>query len=105
ILITLIDRVLREGWPITRMVDIGGTKMPIQQMQQLPPGAVPAFLGLILMAAVLIEPWIIRRRVVARLLARLRGQPLPPALVDPVAIESVRTTGTRASGREIEGSL
>ncbi len=105
ILIVLIDKVLREGVPITRVIDVAGTKMEVQQMKQLPPGAVPAFLGLILMAAVLIEPWIIRRRIFARAFARLMGQPPPPALVDPVAIESVRTTGTRASGREIEGSL
>jgi len=105
ILIVLIDKVLREGVPITRVIDVGGTKMEVQAMAQLPPGAVPAFLGLILMAAVLIEPWIIRRRIFTRAMARLKGQPPPPALVDPVAIESVRTTGTRASGREIEGSL
>jgi len=105
ILIVLIDKVLREGVPITRVIDVAGAKMEVQAMAQLPPGAVPAFLGIILMAAVLIEPWIIRRRVFARAFARLKGQPPPPALVDPVAIESVRTTGTRASGREIEGSL
>jgi ribose/xylose/arabinose/galactoside ABC-type transport system permease subunit len=104
ILIVLIDKVLREGVPITRVIDVAGTKMELQAMAQLPPGAVPAFLGLILMAAVLIEPWIIRRRIFARAFARLKGQPPPPALVDPVAIESVQTTGTRASGREIEGS-
>jgi ribose transport system permease protein len=105
ILIVLIDKVLREGVPITRVIDVGGTKMEVQAMAQLPAGAVQAVLGLILMAAVLIEPWIIRRRIFARAFARLKGQPPPPALVDPVAIESVRTTGTRASGREIEGSL
>jgi ribose transport system permease protein len=105
VLIVLIDKVLREAVPITRVIDVAGTKMEVQQMKQLPPGAVPAVLGLILMAAVLIEPWIIRRRIFARAFARLKGQPPPPALVDPVAIESVRTTGTRASGREIEGSL
>jgi ribose transport system permease protein len=105
ILIVLIDKVLREGVPTTRIVDVGGTMMEVPAMAQLPSGAVPAVIGLILMAAMLIEPWIIRRRVFARAVARLKGQPPPPALVDPVAIESVRTTGTRASGREIEGSL
>jgi ribose transport system permease protein len=105
ILIVLIDKVLREGVPITRVIDLGDTKMEVQAMAQLPPGAVPAFLGLILMAAVLIEPWVIRRRAFARAVARLRGLPPPPILVDTVAIETVRTTGTRASGREIEGSL
>src|SRR5215470_3205222 len=71
ILIVLIDKVLREGVPITRVIDVGGTKMEVQAMAQLPPGGVPP----------------------------------PPILVDTVAIETVRTTGTRASGREIEGSL
>lgn len=105
ILIVLIDKVLREGVPITRIVDVGGTKMEVQAMAQLPPGAVPAFLGIILMAAVLIEPWILRRRVFARLVARLRGLPPPPAVADTVAIEAPRTFGTRASSREIEGSF
>jgi ribose transport system permease protein len=87
------------------VIDVGGTQMPVRQMWQLPPGAVPAFLGIILMAAVLIEPWIIRRRVVARAIARLRGLPPPPIIPDTVAIEAARTTGTRAASREIEGSL
>ncbi|MGE0117494.1 MAG: ABC transporter permease [Dongiaceae bacterium] len=105
ILIVLIDKVLREGVPITRTVTVGDVQMEVQAMAQLPPGAVPAFLGLILVAAVLIEPWIIRRRVVARTIARLRGLPLPPAIPDTVAIEAARTHGTRAGSREIEGSL
>jgi ribose transport system permease protein len=79
--------------------------MQVQAMAQLPPGAVPAFLGLILVAAVLIEPWLIRRRVIARFIARLRRQPPPPVMVDSVAIEATRTVGTRATSREIEGSF
>ena len=39
-----------------------------RRMAQLPPGAVPAFLGLILLVAVLIEPWIVRRNAAAALL-------------------------------------
>jgi len=104
VLIVLIDKVLREGIPITRTIDVGGTMMEVRAMAQLPPGAVPAFLGLILLAAVLIEPWIIRRRLLARLIARLRGLPPPPAAVDSIAIESVRTIGTRATAREVTGS-
>jgi len=104
VLIVLIDKVLREGVPITRTVDVGGTMMEIRAMAQLPPGAVPAFLGLILLAAVLIEPWIIRRRLIARTIARLRGLPPPPIAVDSVAIESTRTVGTRATAREVTGS-
>ncbi len=105
ILIVLIDKVLREGVPIMRTVTVGDVQMQVQAMAQLPPGAVPAFLGLILVAAVLIEPWIIRRRVIARAIARLRGLPPPPIIPDTVAIEAARTVGTRATSREIEGSL
>ena len=36
--------------------------MKVKAVAQLPAGAVPAFLGLILILAVLIEPWIIRRK-------------------------------------------
>ncbi len=105
VLIVLIDKVLREGVPIMRTVTVGDVQMEVQAMAQLPPGAVPAFLGLILVAAVLIEPWIIRRRVIARTIARLRGLPPPPVIPDTVAIEAPRTFGTRATSREIEGSL
>jgi ribose transport system permease protein len=105
VLIVLIDKVLREGVPIMRTIKVGDTEMQVQAMAQLPPGAVPAFLGLILVAAVLIEPWLIRRRVIARLIARLRRQPPPPVMVESVAIEASRTVGTRATSREIEGSF
>jgi ribose transport system permease protein len=105
VLIVLIDKVLREGVPILRTIKVGDTEMQVQAMAQLPPGAVPAFLGLILVAAVLIEPWLIRRRVIARFIARLRRQPPPPVMVDSVAIEAARTLGTRATSREIEGSF
>ena len=47
ILIVLIDKLLREGMPTTRTIMIGGQEMEVQAMAQLPPGAVPAFLGLI----------------------------------------------------------
>jgi ribose transport system permease protein len=104
VLIVLIDKVLREGVPITRMVDIGGTIMEVRAMAQLPPGAVPAFLGLILLAAVLIEPWIVRRRLIGRLTARLRGLPPPPVAAESVAIEAPRTAGSRAANREIAGN-
>jgi ribose transport system permease protein len=105
VLIVLIDKVLREGVPILRTIKVGDTEMQVHAMAQLPPGAVPAFLGLILVAAVLIEPWLIRRRVIARFIARLRRQPPPPVMVDSVAIEAARTLGTRATSREIEGSF
>ena len=79
ILIGLIDKVLREGVPITRTIDLGGGETAqVAAVAQLPPGAVPAFLGVVLVLAVLIEPWLVRRRLVARLWARLRGLPPPP---------------------------
>ena len=99
VLIVLIDKVLREGVPITRAIDIGGELLEVQAMAQLPPGAVPAFLGLILVAAVLVEPWVIRRRLAARLVARLRGLPLPPIVPDAVAIEAPRTHGSQFAAR------
>ena len=66
VLVVLIDKVLREGVPITRIVKVGNQEMQVQAMASLPPGAVPAFLGLILLAAVLIEPWMIRRKLIPR---------------------------------------
>lgn len=101
VMVVLIDKVLREGIPTTRVIKIGDTEMTVQAMAQLPPGAVPAFLGLILLIAVLIEPWLIRRKVIPRLLARLRGQPLPPVIeVGGVALEGVQTKGTVATDAE-----
>ncbi len=102
ILVTLIDKVLREGIPMTRIVKGGDAEMKVQGMAQLPPGAVPAFLGLILLLSVLIEPWIIRRNVFPRLWARLRGRPLPPVIeVGGVAIEGAQTKGSSASDRSM----
>jgi len=100
ILIGLIDKVLREGVPITRVIQVGDEKMEVAAVSQLPPGAVPAFLGVILIAAVLIEPWLVRRRVLARLWAWLRGLPAP-AIRDfgGVAISGVQTRGTMAQTR------
>ncbi|MBB5751205.1 ABC transporter permease [Prosthecomicrobium pneumaticum] len=101
-LVTLIDKVLREGIPMTRIVKVGDVEMQVQGMAQLPPGAVPAFLGIILLLAVLIEPWIIRRQVFPRLLARLRGRPLPPLIeVGGVAIEGAQTKGSTASDKAL----
>jgi len=98
IMVVLIDKVLREGIPTTRTVKVGDVEMKVQAMAQLPPGAVPAFLGLILLIAVLIEPWIIRRQVLPRLWARLTGKPPPPVVdVGGVAIVGVQTKGATAS--------
>ncbi len=100
ILVGLIDKVLREGVPVTRVIEVGNEKMEVAAVSQLPPGAVPAFLGVILICAVLIEPWLVRRRVLARLWARLRGLPAPvvPDL-GGIAISGAQTRGTTAQAR------
>jgi ribose transport system permease protein len=77
-LVVLIDKVLREGIPFTHMVDVDGVEMEVRSMMQLPGGAVQAFLGVILLAAVLVEPWAIGGGGAARIWARLRGQATPP---------------------------
>lgn len=102
LLTVLINKVLREGWPVTRTVTIDGVESKVNAVAQLPAGAVPAFIGLLLVVAVLIEPYIIRRQVPQRLWARLRGLP-PPPLPDSggVAIEGVQTQGAMGSDREL----
>lgn len=94
-LVVLIDKVLREGYPITRIVDVAGIKMEVQAFAQLPGGAVQACLGLLLLAAVLIEPWAIKGGGAARLLARLRNQPVPPKPSAEAAIVGVQTRGAK----------
>ena len=65
----------------------------------------PAFLGLILLGAVLIEPLVIRRNLFGRLWARLRNLAPPPLPdIDGVAIEATQTTGNRATAREMNPS-
>ncbi|HET7716029.1 MAG TPA: ABC transporter permease, partial [Bauldia sp.] len=78
LLVFLINRVLREGWPVTRVVVIDGQEVQVQAVFTLPAGAVPAFIGLLLIIAVMIEPYIIRRQLPQRLWARLTGKPPPP---------------------------
>ncbi|MBY5865364.1 ABC transporter permease [Rhizobium leguminosarum] len=96
--VVLIDKVLREGWPITRIVVIDGENVSVGAKFTLPAGAVLVFLGLLLVIAVLIEPFLIRRQVAARLWAWLRGRPPPPAYeIGGVAIEGVQTKGAMAA--------
>lgn len=103
ILIVLIDKVLREGFPITRIQVINGREVEMKAVAQLPPGAVPAFLGLILLLAVLMEPYVIRQKLPQRLWARLRGLP-PPVVTDVggIAIQGAQTFGAIASARAME---
>ncbi|MEQ1955441.1 ABC transporter permease [Mesorhizobium sp. CN2-181] len=102
LLTVLINKVLREGWPVTRTVRIGDVETQVNAVAQLPAGAVPAFIGLLLLVAVLIEPQIVRKRVPQRLWARLRGMP-PPPLPDSggVAIEGVQTKGAMGSDKAL----
>lgn len=100
ILIVLIDKVLRLGFPITRIQEVNGKQIAINAVAQLPSGAVPAFLGLILILAVLVEPYVVARKLPQRLWARLRGLP-PPAVTDTggVAIQAAQTFGARSAAR------
>jgi ribose transport system permease protein len=96
--VVLIDKVLREGWPITRIVVIDGENIAVGAKFTLPAGAVLVFLGLLLVIAVLIEPYLIRRQIAARLWAWLRGRPRPPAYeMGGVALEGVQTKGAMAT--------
>jgi len=101
IFVGLVDKVLREGVPIVREIDIGGgEKVKVAAVAQLPPGAVPAVLGIVLVLAVLIEPWIVRRRILARAWAYLRGLPQPPLPdLGGVAAAGVETRGTTVQAR------
>jgi ribose transport system permease protein len=101
-LVVLIDKVLRQGWPITRTVVIDGESVEVGARYTLPTGAVLVFLGLLLVVAVLIEPYLIRRQVAARFWAWLRGREPPPAReVGGVALEGVQTKGAMASDVEL----
>jgi ribose transport system permease protein len=98
LVIVLIDKVLREGVPITRIVVVNGEKLEVNAVWTLPAGAVPAFIGVLLIAAVLVEPHIIRRQIFARIWAAVRRRP-PPADMDSggVALVGARTTGSTIS--------
>lgn len=101
-LVALLHKVLREGVPITREVEVGGTVMTVKATSTLPAGAIPAFIGALLVLAVLIEPYIIRRKLPQRLLARLTGRTPPRAVdVDGVAIEGAQTRGANVTDRAV----
>lgn len=102
VLTVLINKVLREGVPITRTLMINGESIDVQAHYSLPAGAVPAFIGVLLLVAVLIEPLIIRQRLPARIWAWLRRRPPPKLLeVGGVAIEGAQTKGATASDRAL----
>ena len=86
--------------PITRILDVGGEKMEVAAVAQLPPGAVPAVLGVVLILAVMIEPYLVGGRVLARAWAFLRGKP-PPLVADfgGVALTGAQTRGAVVQAR------
>jgi ribose transport system permease protein len=102
VLVVLINKVLREGWPITRTLLVDGQEVKVQAVFTLPAGAVPAFLGVLLILAVLIEPLLIRKRLLARAWAYLRGL-APPVAPDSggVAIEGAQTKGSMATDKAV----
>lgn len=105
-LVVLIDKVLREGFPITRIIDVGDEQIVVQAYAQLPGGAVQAFLGVILLIAVLLEPWAIKGGGVARLWAKVKGESVPPPPDrGEAAIVGAQTKGARtdASGMGARG--
>jgi ribose transport system permease protein len=102
VLTVLIDKVLREGVPITRTIVVNDIEMQVKAVSSLPVGAVPVFLGLLLLVAVLIEPHVVRRRLPARLWAWLRGRPPPPVIeIGGIALEGAQTKGSMASDRAL----
>jgi ribose transport system permease protein len=99
-MVVLIDKVLREGVPMTRIIDVGGVKMAVRAYAQLPGGAVQACLGALLLAAVLVEPWAIRGGGAARIWAHLRGREAPPAPgLGDASIIGAQTRGGMADAR------
>jgi ribose transport system permease protein len=94
----LIYKVLQEGLPITRLVETGGKTVEVKATYTLPAGAVPAFIGTLLLLAVLIEPYVIRPKVLQRIWAKFTGG-AAPIITDAggVAIEGAQTRGTRST--------
>lgn len=102
LLVVLINKVLLEGVPITRTLVINGTEVSVRAIYTLPAGAVPAFIGLLLVVAVLIEPYVVRRRIPQRIWALLTGKP-PPPLPDTggIAIVGAQTKGAMATDKAL----
>lgn len=102
LLIVLINKVLREGVPITRTVEIGGEVIEVKAISALPAGAIPAFTGALLVLAVMIEPYVLRHQLPQRVWAWLRNKPPPPPVeVGGIAIEGVQTRGIPAQDRAL----
>ncbi len=102
VLVALINKVLREGWDIIREVEINGEIIAVKAKFTLPAGAIPVFIGALLILAVMIEPYVIRRKLIQRLWARLRAKP-PPRITDTGGVAGVgaQTVGTVATDRAL----
>ena len=102
LLVALLHKVLREGIPITREVKVGDTIMQVKATSTLPAGAIPAFIGALLIIAVLIEPYVIRRKLPQRLWARLTGG-TPPRVTESggIAISGAQTRGSTVADRAV----
>ena len=102
VLVALLHKVLREGVPITREITVDGVVMQVKATSTLPAGAIPAFIGALLVIAVLIEPYIIRRKIPQRLWALVRGKPVPRLTeTGGVAIEGAQTRGSTVADRAV----
>ncbi len=102
ILVALLHKVLREGVPITREVEVNGVIMQVKATSTLPAGAIPAFIGALLIVAVLIEPHIIRRKLPQRIFAWIMRRPLPRVIeTEGVAIEGAQTRGANVTDRAV----
>ena len=99
IFIVLVDVVLRQGIPMTRTMTIDGVEMKVHQYAQLPSGAVPAFIGLILVVAVAMGPYLTVKRPFERLLALIAKRPFTPGDSVEVAGAPSVTRGTIVDDR------
>lgn len=98
----LITKVLIEGVPITRMVEVNGAMVEVRATSTLPAGATPFFIGALLILAVLIEPFLIRRKLLQRVWAWIRRAPQPKVSDSGgVALEGAQTRGTIAADRAL----
>ncbi len=102
VLTALIHKVLREGVPIVREIEVGGKIIQVKATSTLPAGAVPVFIGGLLILAVLIEPYIIRQKMPQRIWAWIRKRPAPPPVeTGGVALEGSQTKGSMVSDRAV----
>ena len=102
VFVALIYKVLREGVPITREVEINGEVVLVKATSTLPAGAIPAFIGALLIVAVLIEPYIVRPKIIQRIWAKIRHRPPPVAAdIGGIAIAGGQSRGSTVADRAL----